>query len=60
MSRMPEKWCLVSVFVLTIDNTSVGPAIPSLLNATGGVNDGFDVWGAALVMDAQEASWTSK
>ena len=47
-----------SVSVLYYIHT--GPAIPSLLNATGSANDGFDVWGATLVMDPQEASWTSK
>ena len=58
--KCDERFILiVSVSVFSID-TPAGPAIPSLLNATGALNDGFDVWGAALVMDAQEASWTSK
>ena len=45
----------IIINIMIID-TPVGPAIPSLMNDTGSANNGFDVWGRVLVIDAQEAS----
>lgn len=34
-----------------------GPAIPSMMNSTGSLGGGSNLWGDPLVLDAQQASW---